>query len=310
MKYFDGLGWGVVITMLLMAIPFVLVALRHGRLVTEIYKEWSYGWNPYTWNHFKIGKFRKSVNPELNKAWDSILTRKEYRAFNLHPTNACMTAFAKEAEVYKRKNWWKHHQPINIANLANALGHIVLFGFIIFPLTVLLFGSLAKFVKLNVSGSLSGNLLAIILWGAYLVWKTIRLWRTHQLHKDDGKEPLNEAHGEIIDSWERRGMIMDEITYKYFDDDPAKVIAYAKSPEGIENQMIQYIKVNKKNGSEWIDYSIFDDTWTQVSDKGYDRDMMAWWMIGIILATIAAMLLVGLAGLINIVSRFFGAFSG
>ena len=74
--------------------------------------------------------------------------------------------------------------------------------------------------------------------------------------------------------------------------------------------MIQYIKVNKKNGSEWIDYSIFDDTWTQVSDKGYDRDMMAWWMIGIILATIAAMLLVGLAGLINIVSRFFGAFSG
>ena len=302
-----GLDPHVIITMLIMAIPFVIMVGFSAWNTMKGYKSQMNTYNPYSWNHFKISKRRSNVNAERNEWWDKKLNAKTYQAFNLHRSDKAMQLFAIGAEKYKRDHWNMWFIRPNILNIINAIVNIAGFGFIGFPFAATGIAACAKLLKIDASGSIPSVILFAFFWGLFLIFRMYKMYRS--LKDKFEEEPAHHVEGNILDSWNRRGLIMDEILRSYhFDGNVAALIEYAKSSEAIENQYAAYLRCCRKDSNGWVDYYPSEKTHELVSDNSYDRNTLSWWVAGVILFSIFAVLLVQLSFLFRLVAAFFGPF--
>lgn len=287
-----GVGIDAVYLMIITAIPFFIIALIHGRMINEQYRSGAMTWNPYAFNYFRINKRKKNIDAELNEEWDATLTEKQYAAFGLFKTNKKAIAFVQQADDYRFNNWNRFIQWPSFMHILNVIVNTIGISFILLPmLTAVIAGGL-HIIKIEAQTGLTAKQFLMVLWVLLLVWRSILLIKAI---KANPSRERDEADAEIMDSWVRRGVIMDEITIKHFNSDLAMVIDYANSENAIVNQYKAYTRYHKREAANWLDYDHDFKQFMLVRDKNYDRDAMGIWL------GIGAALLVGTVLLVQLV---------
>lgn len=309
MSYIDNsLGWDTIRMMLIIFIPFVILALRYGWINDKVNRYSTHDLNIRFTNYFWITMkpFKTSDIKPYNDKWDKLLSVKQYESLNIFKSMGTAIKFNHAAMKYKEENWHKYLQPWCFKCLFNAIINIIGFGVMLFPLGTLFVAGVFNLIGVGKVRVPSINIIVAILWIAFLAWRAYKLvifLKAENIMMTNNPPP-NPTIGE---GWMRRGPIAEEICNKYFGGDARLLKEYTASPGSILNQYEAFTKNAKSENKEWIE--VDKDGFTElVSDINYDRNTMGWWFLGFVAALVVGMILLQVGAIFKLIGAFFGPF--